>query len=47
MSDCNKFQAEVAPSRQPKFEGGEGMGTVSVEMLVIAVVEAEDVSVGV
>jgi len=28
------------------FEGGEGSRTVSIEMLVVAVVEAENVSVG-
>jgi len=28
------------------FEGGEGSRTVSIEMLVVAVVEAENVPVG-
>jgi hypothetical protein len=42
--DCSKFEPEVAPSRQPILERGEGAGTVGVLAAVAAVVEAQDIA---
>src|SRR5271165_1112167 len=44
LVDCSKFEAEVAPPRQPIFEGGESAGAVPVLAAVAAVVEAQDVA---
>lgn len=43
---CNKFEAEVPPTGKPIFEGLERVGAVSVEVAVVAVVQAEHVAVG-
>ena len=44
LVDCSKFEAEVAPSRQPIFESGESAGAVPILAAVAAVVEAQDVA---
>src|SRR5580704_7070810 len=44
LVDCSKFEAEVAPSRQPIFKSGESGGAVPILAAVAAVVEAQDVA---
>src|SRR5208337_2296235 len=41
---CNKFEAQVAPARQPKLEGLESVLAVAIEARVVAVVQAKDVA---
>src|SRR5208337_2720531 len=41
---CNKFEAQVAPARQPKLEGLESVLAVAIKAGVIAVVKAKDVA---
>src|SRR5437899_1995728 len=44
--DCNKFQAQVPPSREPIFEGRDGVAAVAVLVAMIAIMQAEDVAGG-
>jgi len=46
LADCNKLEAKVAPTREPKFEGSEGARAVGVRTGVVAIVEAKDVAGG-
>src|SRR5258708_18012402 len=42
--NCNKFEARIAPTWQPIFEGGDNMMPVAAESTMIAVVKHHDVA---
>src|SRR5258708_26037969 len=42
---CNKFQARIAPAREPMFERGDDMMTIAAQSAMIAVVQHDDVAV--
>src|SRR6202035_1779273 len=44
LLDCNKFQPEITPPRQPMLERGESVRAISVLAVVAAVVHAQDVA---
>jgi len=44
LVDCSKFEAEVAPPREPIFESGESAGAIPILAAVAAVVETQDVT---
>ena len=44
FADCNKFQTQVAPARQPIFERPQRAATVATQLAVRAVMHAQDVA---